>query len=285
MTDTQPIIDAAIASADPAPLGDNGRFYAVVVPGGREEAGHVKVIDLEAERDKFEYADKPRRKAGTYKVHDAASLVAYLDKHADADTEVWADTVAAKITGVLDANGNTGIDDARHEQHRVEYSVLYTEAWKAWKALDGKLVDQSAFAEHIEDRAIDIVRPSAADMLELAQSFRATSDVTFKSSKRLSSGERQLEYREQVDAGAGRDGQMEIPETFDLGLKPFEGAEAFKVVARLRYRIVNGHLAIGYKLERPEDIIRDAFLSVVQKVQEGVAELNRLNSPIFLGSR
>lgn len=282
--DTQPIIDAAIAAAGPQPLGDHGRFYTVVAPGSNDEAGSVEVIDLEAVREDQEFKHRPRRKIGTYTVHDSDSFVAYLAKHADQDSEVWADAVASKITGVLDAHC-VGDLLPRHEQHRVEYAVLYTDAWKAWKALDGKYLDQSAFAEHIEDRSIDIVRPAAADMLELAQSFRATSDVTFKSSKRLSSGERQLEYREQIDAGAGRDGLMEIPETFDLALTPFEGAARFKVVARLRYRINNGHLTIGFKLERPEDVVRDAFQTVVASVGEGIDALDRLNSPIFLGSR
>ena len=268
MTDTQPIIDAAIASADPKPLGDSGRFFTVAVPGGREEGGDVKVIDLAAEADRFEFANRPRRKSGVYKVHDADSFVAYLAKHADPDTEVWADAVAAKITGVLDAHlalvsgGDVG---PRHEAHRVEYSVLLTDAWKAWREHDGKLLDQSAFAEHIENRLVDIVEPLAADMLELAQSFHATSDVTFKSSKRLNSGERQLQYREQIDATAGRDGQLAIPETFRIGLQPFEGADKFGITARFRYRIDNGHLRIGYKLERPEDVLRAAFLTVVEK--------------------
>lgn len=286
MSDALHIIEAATRAAEPTELDEAIRFHTVVAPGGQDEAGSVQVIDLEAVRDELEYRHRPRRKKGTYRVHDADSLVAYLAKHADADSEVWADTVEAKIVGVIDAHRQEAIGDGqRHEEHRVEYAVLHTKSWKAWIANDGKLVDQSTFAELIEDRSLDIVRPSAADMLELAQSFRATTDVSFKSSKRLGNGERQFEFREQVDAGAGRDGQMEIPETFDLALQPFEGAERFKVTARFRYRINNGHLAIGYKLERPEDVLREAFLDVVGKVQSGVTELDRLNSPIFLGSR
>ena len=280
-TDTQPIIDVALAAAGPKPLAEDVRFHTVVSPAD----GGIKIIDLQAECDKIR--DTPRRKTGTYKVHDPASLVAYLEKHGDPDSEVWADTVNAKITAVL--NAHTGDRDdqqtaGRFEDHRVEYAVLLTEAWKAWKKYDGQLVDQATFAELIEERAIDIVSPTAADMLELAQSFRATTGVEFKSSKRLGNGERQFEYREQVEAGAGKDGQMEIPETFELGLQPFEGADRFKVTARFRYRINNGALAVGFKLERPEDVLREAFLTVVAKVQDGIADLGLIESPIFLGS-
>lgn len=276
--DAQAIIDAATRAAGAFPVDAVGRFYTLVSPDGNH-----RFIDLDAERDKAEFAHRPRRKTGEYRVHDADSFVAYLAKHADPDTEVWADAVAAKITGVLDAHGNGPLP--RHEEHRVVYGVLLTEGWKKWVAYDGKFLDQEDFADLIEERAIDVAVPTGAEMLEIAQTFKATVGVNVESSVRLSTGQRQFTYREVVDGKAGKAGQMEIPETFTLGLRPFEGADAFKITARLRYRINNGDLRIGYKLERPEDVLREAFLSVVQKVQAGTAALDRLGSPIFLGSR
>lgn len=273
----QAVIDAATRAALPQKLDADGRFHSIVSPDGA-----VKVIDLEVERDKAEHAHKPRRKTGEYRVHDADSFVAYLAKHADANTEVWADAVAAKITGVLDAHD---VDQPRHEEHRVVYGVLLTEAWKKWTAFDGQLLDQEDFADLVEERAIDVVQPTGAEMLEIAQTFRATVGANVESTVSLSTGQRQFAYREEIDGKAGKTGQMEIPETFTLGLRPFEGADAFKITARLRYRLRNGQLRIGYKLERPEDVIREAFLSVVEKVQAGVADLGRIESPIFLGSR
>ena len=268
--DTAAIIESATRAAEPHALDDDGRFFSIVVPQG----GEATVIDLEHESESFRAT--PRRKTGTYTVHDAESFNAYVAKHGDQDTEVWADVKAARITAVLNANGGAG---PRWEDHRVVYGVQHTTAWQAWVKLDGHMGDQSTLAEHLEDRAIDILEPTAADMLELAQTFQASMGVTFGSSKRLSSGEAQLEYREQVDATGGKAGQLAIPSSFVLALKPFEGAAAFKVTARLRYRITGGTLRIGYKLERPEDVLRDAFLTVVEGVEEGV------NAPVFRGSR
>jgi uncharacterized protein YfdQ (DUF2303 family) len=229
--------------------------------------GHVEMVDVEEARTG--YLPNPRRKTGTYRVHDAESFAAYLMKHAVPETEVWADAKGQTITGVI--NAHEGVDMpvsdvgplAGWGDHRVVYSVDHTVAWKAWTAKDGQLMSQSDFAELIEDRALDIVRPSAADMLELAQTFQATIGVRFESSKLLSSGERQLEYRETVDAKAGRAGKLEIPQDFDLALVPFEGAAPFKVKARFRYRITDGALRVGFRLTRPEDVLREAFESVV----------------------
>lgn len=275
-SNAQAIIDAATRAASPQVLDHDGRFHTVVSP-----TGHVTVIDIEAEADK--HRAFPARKTGTYLVHDADSFVAYIAKHGDPDTEVWADAVAAKITGVLDAHTSAVVP--RNESHRVAYQVLLTEGWKRWREFDGQYLDQELFAELIEERAIDVVEPDGATMLEIAQTFKATVGVNVKSSTRLSTGERQFAYQEEVDGKAGKHGQMEIPETFVLGLRPFEGADPYKITARLRYRITPNGLMLGYKLERPEDVLRDALLGVVAKVQTGLAELDLLNSPLFLGSR
>lgn len=283
-TDTQPIIDAATRAAEPTALDESARFHTVVSP-----EGDIKLIDLNVERDNAKYAHTPRRKRGTYQVHDAQSFVAYIAKHGDSDTEVWADAVAAKITGVLNAHEDTDgtVPGARHEDHQVVYSVLLTDAWKAWAQHDGRLLGQEDLAEHFEDRSIDIIKPSAADMLELAQSFHATTSSSFESSKRLSDGQAQFEHRENIDASAGKKGQLTIPAAFEIALKPFEGADPFRVTARFRYRITNGVLRIGYKLDRPEDVLRQAFSTVVENVSEGLDALTELelSSPILLGSR
>ena len=273
--DAQAIIDTATAAALPAPL-VGGRLHAIAVPAG----GSVQVIDIEEHLEKFR--ERPLRKTGTYAVHDGESFVAYLAKHGlDHETEVWADVTKARIVGVINGHlGTTG--DGLHDyagwaDHRITYDVQYTDAWLAWAKHDGKLLQQSQFAEHIEDRSIDIIRPAAADMLELAQHFQASSAASFESSKLLSSGQRQFEYKETVDAKAGRRGQLEIPKDIELALTPFEGASPYRVLARFRYRITDGALFVGYKIERPADLLREAFLGVVEKIEEGI------EAPVFRG--
>lgn len=265
--DMEAVIEAA-RIGECVPVGET--HIAFPLPAG----GHVHLVDVEKAIQP--YLSEPRRKSGTFRAHDADSFAAYLAKHGNDGVEVWADAAGAQVVGVINAHGSVlpGWAD-----HRVVYSVQHTEAWKAWLARNGQLLSQTDFAELIEDRAIDIVRPSAADMMELAQTFQATIGVRFESSKLLSSGERQLEYRETVDAKAGRAGKLEIPKDFDLALIPFEGADAFKVTARFRYRITDGQLKVGYRLNRPEDVLREAFESVVARI----AGLDGTPNVIFRG--
>jgi uncharacterized protein YfdQ (DUF2303 family) len=263
----QSIIDAATSAAEPNPL-EVGKVYAVAVPSN----GSVDVIDLDPE----DRLGNPRRKSGTVAVQSANSFVAYVGKHGTASSEVYADRIGKKIVGVLNA-GTAAPGELLDEglagwgDHRVEFDMQFTDEWKAWLENDGKLLPQVAFAEFIEDHQSDINVPGGAEMLEVAQSIIATSSVNFESTKRLSTGEAQLEYREEINGTAGK-GTLEIPTIITLGLRPFEGAVAYAIDARFRYRINGGNLHLAYKLVEPEVKIRDAFESVVNDITEQLGE-------------
>jgi uncharacterized protein YfdQ (DUF2303 family) len=267
-------IDAGMALADPTLFGnddDSPQLAAFVVPAG----GKVEVRDIEDALAK--YRATPSRKTGCFHVHDADSFISYVRKHGlDGATEVWSDAQGQRITGVI--NGHSDGSDAGWGDHSVVYQVALTDAWKAWMRLNGNLVDQVTFANHVEDRMVDIIEPDAATLLEIAQSFEATTRVAFESANVLSSGERQFVYREETDARAGQSGTLSIPKEFVISVQPFEGAEMFELTARLRYRLREGQLTIGYQLVRPEDILRAAFVSVSDHVAAGV------DAPVFLGT-
>lgn len=264
---TQAIIDVATRAVEPQPLDNEARLYSVVSPNGS-----ITVIDVEKYRDA--YRDRPRRKTGEFTVQDAESFVTYMGKHADASAEVWADTAAARVVGVINAHE---VEEAGHSDHRVTFQAKFTDSWAAWIANDGKLLDQSAFAEFIEDHVKDIVSPDGAEVLELAQSFQASTSVAFESTKLLSSGERQFEYREDTSASGGS-GRIAIPKELRLQLEPFEGSDAvYGITARFRYRLTGGKLTLGYHLERPKDVVRVAFNEVLTVIDQGI------EAPIFKG--
>ena len=269
--DLQTVVDVATRAAAPHEL-TPGSIYALVDNDG-------KIHELNLDRD--EYRDTPRRKKGTVIAHDANAFTTYVGKHRLASTEVWADEEGTRVVAVLNAHqeSDSQIDagPAGWSDHRVLYAVRKTDAWKAWLAHDRIWHTQTDFAEHIEDRVIDIVNPTGATMLELAQSISGTVGVTFESSKRLSTGEGRLEFKETVDAKAGHRGQLDIPETIELALVPFQGAPAYKVKARFRYRINGGKLALSYALERPEDVIREAFADVISSIAADV------DAPVLMG--
>jgi uncharacterized protein YfdQ (DUF2303 family) len=271
MGDVQAAVEAGLLAAESDQVAEG--LHAFVVPTNSK----IEFVDVKEMLAKHQ--DHPARKTGCYHVHDAASFISYVGKHGLAETEVWSDAQGQKIVGVINAHDtSSGEDSAGWGDHTVVYQVALTDAWKAWMALDGKLVNQVDFANHIEDRMVDIQIPDAADLLEIAQSFEANTNVKFESATVLSSGQRQFVFREETTARAGQAGNMTIPKEFVLLIQPFEGAAAFELTARLRYRLRDGQLAIGYQLVRPKDILRAAFVSVSDEIAAGV------DAPVFLGT-
>jgi len=243
--------------------------YAYVLPAGSE----VRVVDGHAP------LAHPLRKTGTVRLLDATSFAAYVLKHADGDaTQLYADPATPGVTALL--NGHRAAPDATGwGDHRAVLTFRPTDAWNRWTANDGKLLNQVQFAEHVEASLPDIRVPTGADLLELAQSFQANTKVRFESSRDLGSGQRQLVYREEVEAGAGPLGNLTIPKEFELGLAPYEGTGLYKVTARLRYRIAEGRLSLGYVLDRPRDVQRTAFDEVLKDVETQTSMVALLGTP------
>ncbi|WP_171108643.1 DUF2303 family protein [Streptomyces sp. Z423-1] len=245
---------------------DPGNIYLVATADGR-----VQTVDLTGP----EHTGQLDRKTGTTTVRDAASFLTYYAKHHDEDTEVYSDVEALSVTAVLDAHRAAG---ARFGGHRLALSLRRTKAWQQWLGNDGRLLTQDEFANFLEDQLPYLQTPDSATMLEIAQSIKATTKAEFQSSSRLQSGERKFAYVEDTKASAGAKGDLAIPETFIIAVPPFEGADAYRMTARFKYRIDRGQLHLGYKLEQPEERAKAAFADVLAAIAEGI------DTPILNGS-
>ena len=266
-----------VATVEAAPGSENAAVIAVAQdavraqplkhPGLFYDAKTATIIDIRGQIREDD-ASFPVRKAGTYKVTDVPSFIGYIKKHALTQTEIWANVNAGTVRAVINAHMGTtgdGIEDyAGREDHTATLQLATTDDWKEWTEHDGKLHPQLAFAEFIEDHLPNFQNPSAADMLELAQTFQATTKVDFESSQRVKSGETQIAYVENTTATAGKKGGLTIPDTFTIALQPFENGPAYKVEARFRYRITDGHLQLAYRLNRPKDVRKLAFDDAVK---------------------
>lgn len=256
-SDAAVIVDTAVAAAEPS-IVETDKLYTRVVPAGASQ----EVIDLER------FLPAPRRARGTVHLQTVGAFVRYVERHdAEQTTTLWVDADTHKVIAVF--NDHSRAADAGAPgwgDHRAELRLQLTDAWRHWLAQDGKLLDQEAFAEHIEDGLIDIVEPDGAHMLEVAQSIQGTTRADFKQARRLSDGQVGIEYVEEQTATAGQRGDLEIPERFVLGVAPFVGEDAYRVEARLRYRIRGGDLRLGYRLDRPGDVLRDAVDGIADRL-------------------
>ena len=262
--DAQVIVDTATRAANPKPLADgfkNGEIalYSTVVPAGSQ----LHIVNTESVL--APYRDRPRRKNGIVNLTEAASLVGDLaEVGREQGTVLYANWRTHRVVAVINDHDTEG---AGWGDHRAVLTLTLTPEWEDWKRRDGVLSGQVEFAEHIEDHTGQIVDPPAADLLELAQTFYATSSVSFKSRQLLASGETQFRYEEDVSARAGVSGQLSIPASFLLRMAIFEGMEPVEIGARFRYRLRDGHLAVGYKLDSPDTAVRAAVDAVIADIE------------------
>jgi len=268
--DTQAAIDAGIAAHTPHEI-KPGQRYALVVPAG----GNVKEIDNDLDK----YLDAPRRKRGTTLVRDALSFCEFYEKHADdGGTEIYADIDALAITAVLNADQGTG-EAPGWRDHRVVLQLKHSQPWIDWAERNGKIQSQTEFANFIEDHLADIREPAAAEMLEIVQTFNATTKVNFGSSTILANGQRQLTYLEETQTSAGAKKNLTIPGTITLGLEVFDGATVVdKLTARFRTAVREGNLLMSYHLDRPEDVLKKAFKAIAGSIAEATG------NPVWLGT-
>lgn len=262
-TDVAAAVLTTLDLAAPHAVSDDGRFFAVPVG--------TRLVDLMREAEKF--APHPARKVGTYTVRDAESFAWYVTRHATPWTEAWADLNRRAILAVIDGHAaSAGNFGAGHGEHRVTLELRHTTAWKAWADLNGRMLPQEQFAEHVEARQAEVVEPRGADLLTIAQTIKQTKAADFESSKRLSDGQTVLVYREETKTSAGKSGEFEVPETITIAVAPFEGSDPFKVTARLRTRIDGGRLLIGYALDRADEVLEAAFRDVLTDVTDSLPD-------------
>ncbi len=257
--EAQVIVDTATRAAEPRQLDDSAALYSVVVPDGAEH----RVVDVQELVEK--YNPHPRRKTGTVNLTTPASLAQYLNDHKTEGTEIYADWRARRAVAVLNDHDEAS---AGWGDHQAVLRLQATPEWTRWTDLDNKYMSQAEFAEHIIDTTADVVEPPAADLLEMAETFSASKSVQFKSGHRLKDGQRQLTYVETIDASSGTHGNVTIPDAILLRLAPFDGADPVNISARIRYRIDGGNLRIGYVLDRPDLVLREAFATVVAGIEE-----------------
>jgi uncharacterized protein YfdQ (DUF2303 family) len=111
-------------------------------------------------------------------------------------------------------------------------------------------------------------------MLEIALTFEAKKAVEFSSGVRLSNGQIQLQYDELI-RGTAKKGTLEIPEKFYLGIPVFQGGPAYRIEARLRWRLQDGKAIFWYEMVRPHKVVEDALATVARNIanETGIAIL------------
>lgn len=260
MDNLQAVIDAVAAGKGFETIASVGTHLHVLVHGHGNIPAQVQTVDLETG------LPAPARKRGKVVVFDAASFNQVLADNGDAgNISIYFDRNPDKpsVVAVLNGHGKKG---AGWGDFRAEIAFRHTPQWVKWKARDGKMLPQVDFAEFIEENMEDIADPAGATMLEIAQYLQVIRSVNFKSKVTLASGAFQFQHDQDDTAKAG---DLAIPQDFKLGIAPIFGLAAYSVPARFRYRVTDGKLTLGYKLQRVETMMAQIIEDVIAKIERG----------------
>lgn len=138
----------------------------VVVPNG----WRAEVLDP---ADREHLLDRPRRATGRVRFADPAGFAAYVLRHHQPGTTLWAHAEIPRVVAVL--NDHPALQSGWGD-HRAELELIATEEWRNLLALTaGGWTAQREFAERLEEVAELIETPEAATVLDLVNNLTATS--------------------------------------------------------------------------------------------------------------
>lgn len=205
----------------------------------------------------------PTRKKGLTTLLDVGSFIAVVNDQKGDATRMFSTLNPPSFTAVFNATAaGTGWGD-----HRAAYELPLSAEWQAWDAMDDNKVNQVAMAQFVENNLEDVVSPDGATLLEICRSLQAKKSVEFSSGIRLTNGENQLTFKEEINGSAGN-GTLSIPETFQIGIPVFENGAKWAMTVRLRYRIDGSKLTMWIELVRPHKILEAAVNDVRAKIAE-----------------
>lgn len=242
---------------------DGGECPQVIVPDG------YSVIDLAS------VAEAPSRIRQTVSFNDVPSFAAYLKrfeatKQGASQQVIFGDRANKKLTAYLDYH--EAADSPSWCSHIAVLLPRKTVPWQEWVDSDEKKLTQQDFAEFLDSHAPDIREPNGATLMQIVSSLEATTTSYFASTFTAQNGAKTLMYKEDVKAEA-LTGKIAIPEQFAIGVSIFEGDAPSIIDAKLRFRILSGHLTLFYELVRPERAEDEAFERLVKQVEGEVGQV------------
>lgn len=235
-----------------------------------------------AERDDEKLSMTPRRKRAKVRAHDAESFVDYLARHGSSThTTVWcqADYAAGKVEFTAIVNDHGEEEDPHWRDHTASFQPIFSQEWKAWTVMNKKTFSQAEFAAFIEEYIKDIASaeglPTGSQMLEMALAFEANQDMRFKSAIRLQNGGVQMSFVQDDDGQTLA--KMQMFDRFAIGLPVFWNGDAYRIDARLRYRVREGKVTFWFELVRPDKVLEAATKTLIDQIRN-LSEL-----PFFFG--
>lgn len=206
-------------------------------------------------------------------IDQAASLIDYVNRFKTSDTVIFADLEELHVTAVIDYHKAQSDGPGLAEHHAV-LALSYSEEWKTWSQISGRMYDQKAFARLLDVNSDDIANPAAAELLETVMDLNMSSTVSVQ--------------RKLVQTGSAR-GQNGVTRTvegtvlpafFTLSIPVFTGESPVPVRAMTLDSIDgnSGKISLGLELVRTKLIVEGELARIARNIATATSV------PVMLGS-
>ena len=254
-------LDTILALANPVIQQPTGAVPFVVIPSAQ------KVESLE---DYF----PPARIKRTVMLLEAGSFIEYVKRFKTSDTLIFANVseTGARFTAMLDYHGPAPELKPAYCSHVATFEAIETPEWKIWKVANRKTMNQVEFATFLEDNQSVFVEPTGAALLELVRTLHGHRNARFNTSLRLDNGSYSVSYDEEVvvkGSSSTVGGTMDLPPMIEAGLAVFQGADKYKVAARLKSRCEDRRLVLFYETVALHQIVRESIMLLVKQIADG----------------
>lgn len=253
MTETDAVAALATkAVGEPRTVsGKNGREF-LVLPSSMT---HEDISDPNALA-----LSKPQFVKQSVTLQATESLIEYVNRFKTDDTVLFADIYANSIAGLIDYHGK----EAAHVAHKATMQLPFSEEWKIWNGINGKLMPQLEFARFIEENGSDIRAPVGGELLDVIRDLQARRNVNFVKAVRTASDNENFEFSDNTEMRTK--GDIEVPAKFLLGIPVYFGESDTELYAFLRWKLDEGSLGLGVALHRHEHVRQAVFKQIVLAV-------------------
>jgi len=196
------------------------------------------------------------------------SLVDYVNAFKTPHTKLFADMMGNSITALIDYHQQDG--KASNVAHGVTMTLPFSEEWKLWTGIDGKLQLQLEFARFLEENHPDIKQPNAAELIEIARDLHGARNIKLSKVVRTESDNESFTLDDDTQLASNKSGQkVEIPRQFTLSIPVYFGESPIDMTAFLRWKLDQQEgMKLGIKMWRPEHVRQAMFKQIVTGAAE-----------------
>lgn len=245
----------------------------------------------------------PLHRSGTAALTQLPSFIALVNRFKFENSAIFAsdDFTKPSLTAIFDYHPDNTDDETHAVQamrHKARYAFPLSKEWQAWIGKDAKPMAMGDFARFIEDHIVDVSADSVdmfakssqdfvkanrgtlatpSKLVEISRGLQVYERAVIKEAKNLSTGEAQFTFDSEHTDGDGK--PLTLPTMFSITIPVFaRSTDAFRLIARFRYRKTAEGLVFWYELWRPDLTFEIAFNEAIEKVA------SETGLPIYTGT-